>query len=247
MEIDGIPVPKNYKSPLHQRGESIEEHTPRAIPTRQGITDSFSILADLLKPDNDNAAFMEYMAEKPQNTDAVFIYGRFIWDSIHTYRDGSRLIRVHLTALFASESTETLTSKYEDKYDTHRFSVDEDLVTGTNWLSDDTTREMPHLGQKLKVKSFTKSMLYRNECCQFTTRFKDLEFEKISTVLSLLTEKDNCAAIGMTTAPTAPPTTGPPATHPTDPCTTSSANVATDTATEPPIKLEPDVKRRKTS
>ncbi|KAG1712449.1 hypothetical protein DVH05_000197 [Phytophthora capsici] len=227
MEIDGIPVPKNYKSPLQQRGESIEEHTPRAIPTRQ--------------------AFMEYMAEKPQNTDGVFIYGRFIWGSNHTNRDGSRLIRVHLTDLFAPESAETLKSKYQDKYDTHRYSVDKDLLTGTIWLSGDTTHEMPSLGQKLKVKSFTKPLLYRNECCQFTTRFEDLEFEKISTVLPLSTKKDNCAAIGTTTAPTAPPTTCPTTPPPTDSCTTSSANVATDTATEPPMKLEPDVKRRKTS
>lgn len=53
-------------------------------------------------------AFMEFVAENLQNTDSVYIYGRFVWSSEHVVSNGRKLIRIHVTDLLAPESAETL-------------------------------------------------------------------------------------------------------------------------------------------
>ncbi|KAF4035769.1 hypothetical protein GN244_ATG12259 [Phytophthora infestans] len=88
MDFKDIPVPKNYKSPLQRRDERPDDANYRVLATSD--------------------AFEEFVAEKPTTTENVQIFARFIWSSAHTVKDGRRLLRLHLTDLFADESSETL-------------------------------------------------------------------------------------------------------------------------------------------
>ncbi|KAF4137116.1 hypothetical protein GN958_ATG13700 [Phytophthora infestans] len=97
MDFKDIPVPKNYKSPLQRRDERPDDANYRVLATSD--------------------AFEEFVAEKPTTTENVQIFARFIWSSAHTVKDGRRLLRLHLTDLFADESSETLlqfTTKIEN-------------------------------------------------------------------------------------------------------------------------------------
>ncbi|KAF4138203.1 hypothetical protein GN958_ATG10685 [Phytophthora infestans] len=78
--------------------------------------------------------------------------------------------------------------KYEDKYANLPCSVDKDLMTGTIWVTDDTTPVLPVRGQKVKILHFTRPLMYRNECCQFTTRYQDLLSEQETTKERISTE-----------------------------------------------------------
>ncbi|KAF4035038.1 hypothetical protein GN244_ATG12804 [Phytophthora infestans] len=132
MEIDRVPIPKNYKSPLQERGESEVSAPQYPILTRKA--------------------------------------------------------RIHLTDLFAPETPSTLTAKYEVKYANQPYYVDKDPMTGTIWASDDTTPVLPIRGQKVKILHFTKPLMNRNECRQFSTCYQDLSYEKETTKEQVSTE-----------------------------------------------------------
>ncbi|KAI9982751.1 hypothetical protein PInf_008746 [Phytophthora infestans] len=61
-------------------------------------------------------------------------------------------------------------------------------MTGTIWVTDDTTPVLPVRGQKVKILHFTRPLMYRNECCQFTTRYQDLLSEQETTKERVSTE-----------------------------------------------------------
>ncbi|KAG7381892.1 hypothetical protein PHYPSEUDO_005474 [Phytophthora pseudosyringae] len=171
MKIDGIPIPKDYKSPLQQRGERKEDAAPRKIPTKQD--------------------FVQYMNEKPKNTDNTQICGRCVFLTTHTLADGRQLLRIHLTDLLASETDVRLKAKYEDNNSSNQFSADKDLMTGTIWDVDETSKGLPARGQMVTIIRFTKPKLFREECCQFTTRLQDLRCKDLAKqAVSIPAKKD---------------------------------------------------------
>ncbi|ETM48839.1 hypothetical protein L914_06689 [Phytophthora nicotianae] len=265
MEIDGIPIPQDYKSPLQQRGEGEGSASQHPLPTRQENVYTNLIVSD----------FVDYVHAKPTTTDDAYIYGRFIWKSDHVVGDNLRLARIHLTDLFAPETPSTLKAKYEDKYASQPYAVNKDLMTGTIWVSDDTTPDLPVQGQKVKVLHFTKPRVYRDECCQFTTRYQDLWFEQHVTTEQVTTEAtsddDKTKNVTKSVANVASATNvhdtndknvtpfdsedGNPNVEPTSasfvvypsiaPTEITPATSMIESKAEPRVKLEPDPKKRK--
>ncbi|KAG1710133.1 hypothetical protein DVH05_017140 [Phytophthora capsici] len=132
MDFKDIPVPKNYKSPLQRRDEKPNDANYRVLATSD--------------------AFKEFVAEKPTTTENVQIFARFIWSSAHTVKDGRRLLRLHLTDLFADESSETLLQRIKDNYEHNQYGVDQDLITATIFDAENTTEGLPAAGQKRQLQ-----------------------------------------------------------------------------------------------
>ncbi|ETI54039.1 hypothetical protein L914_02948 [Phytophthora nicotianae] len=241
MDIDGIPIPKDYKSPLQERGESKKDTPKQPIPTRK--------------------AFIDFVHKSPPSADDTYIYGRYIWKSDHVLADGRRLVRVHMTDLFAPESADKLKEMYEDKYATQQYSVDKDLMTGAIWVFNDNKPDFPLRGEKLKVLRFTNPKVFRDECCQFTTRFQDLSFER-TTETGPITTKAGSTSDGTNTEAEEKPSTVPPTLASKAGCTTNMINFSEpvplfeesvensvenlhEKVFDGPMKVEPDLKKRK--
>ncbi|KAF4045130.1 hypothetical protein GN244_ATG02514 [Phytophthora infestans] len=186
MDFKDIPVPKNYKSPLQRRDERPNDANYRVLATSDDKTTLLTICIMTTLGDLRlllvRVAFKEFVAEKPTTTENVQIFARFIWSSAHTVKDGRRLLRLHrMTLLLMS------LRKRSCNYEHNQYGVDQDLITATIFDAENNTEGLPAAGQKVKFTRFWSPKLYREICCQLTTKIENLVFHGNDTNASSTT------------------------------------------------------------
>ncbi|KAE8979237.1 hypothetical protein PR003_g12998 [Phytophthora rubi] len=113
------------------------------------------------------------------------------------------------------------------------------------WKNGNGVHDLPLRGQKVKVLRFTDPKVYRNECCQFKTRFEDLAFEKQTDASGNATATDPssefCTDASMRVA-----ASDTEASQKKNKARTKATTPAAAPDTGPPMKAEPAKKKRKT-